>query len=319
MSAAPRAGEGPLLAAVAVPMPLAQALTYEVPAGFAALVEPGIRVRVRVGPRKVTGVVVEVGVEAPAGVRTRPLEALIDEAPLLPPDLLQLARFTADYYRAPLGEVLRAILPAKLPGWGQRRIRLTDAGALAPPRGDAEAAVVAALLETGPTTVSRLQEVLGGSQAAALEALAAAGRVVIEDPRERGGRFLTAYELPPGDREAQRAACGRSKPGVAVVDYLDALGRPATAAEISETVGCGAGVLRRLAELGVLRRFTQAERLSLDQHVLAPSRIGGEIVLRPDQATAVEALTGAVAAGGYHPFLLQGMTGAGKTEVYLRA
>lgn len=319
MSTLPRAGESPLYAAVAVPLPLAQALTYELPPGFADLARPGMRVRVRVGPRKVTGVIVEIGGAPPPGVKTRPVEALVDEAPLLPEDLLQLARFTAEYYRAPLGEVLRAILPAKLPGWGQRRVRLTDAGALAPSRNDAEAVLVAALLETGPTTVSHLQEILGGSQAETLEALSAAGRVAIDDPGQRGGRFLTAYELPPGDREAQRQACGRSKPGVAVVEFLAALGRPATVQELTETVGCGPAVPRRLAELGVLRRFTQAERLSLDHHVLSPVRRADDIVLRPDQTEAVDGLVGALEKGGYHPFLLQGMTGAGKTEVYLRA
>ncbi|MDY7093109.1 MAG: primosomal protein N' [Acidobacteriota bacterium] len=315
------------LVAVAVPVPLPQALTYSLPAGFVGLAEAGMRVRVRVGKRRLTGVIVGFPDAAPEGVKIRPVEDLVDEAPVLPENLLELARFTAEYYLAPLGEVLRAVLPAKLPGWGQRRLRLTDAGALAPPRNPAEAAVVEGLLELGTTTTSRLHAHLGpqlrdGSLAPigpVLEALVAAGRVAMEDPGRRGGRFITAYELPPGDRAVQREACGRSKPAVEVVDFLDALGRPATGTEITETVGCGVGVLRRLVNLGVLRKFTQAERLSLDRHVLSPEEGRERFVLRPDQATAVEAITGVVTGGTYQPFLLQGMTGAGKTEVYLRA
>ncbi|MGH9360997.1 MAG: replication restart helicase PriA, partial [Thermoanaerobaculia bacterium] len=87
-----------------------------------------------------------------------------------------------------------------------------------------------------------------------------------------------------------------------------------------------------LVQRGVLRQFTQVEKLPLDRHMLganafAPGsdRGGGgapgetPLVLRADQRQALEQLSAAVAAGRYAPFLLQGMTGSGKTEVYLRA
>ena len=50
---------------------------------------------------------------------------------MLPGELLELARFAADYYLAPLGDVLAAMIPAEADSWGDRRVRLTDRGALA--------------------------------------------------------------------------------------------------------------------------------------------------------------------------------------------
>ena len=78
----------PLLADVAMPVPLPRPLTYEVPAAFAAQAVPGARARARVGSRRLTGVIVEVHGRRPEGVTLRPLEAILDRQPILPADLL---------------------------------------------------------------------------------------------------------------------------------------------------------------------------------------------------------------------------------------
>jgi primosomal protein N' (replication factor Y) len=315
------------LARVAVPLPLPEPLTYEVPASLRPVVRPGARVRVRVANRRLTGVVVELTDQAPEGIKLRPLDEVLDREPVFPPDLLELARFTATYYRASLGEVLRTMLPSDLPPWGHQRVRLTSGGAIAPPRDEVEAAVVEALRDGGRLTASEVQARVGGPGVPeALDRLSGAGRVLLEGRARRGARYQTAVELAPGTLSEHLEACGRSAPGRAVVELLSALGRPATAAELTVEVGCTAAVVRRLAGLGVLRSFTQIERLSLEHQRLAlrggrgVERSDGEpFVLRADQDQALRLLAEGIAAGGYRAYLLAGMTGSGKTEVYLRA
>ncbi len=318
----PAGSDRPAYVEVAVPLPLDGPLTYEVPESFAALARPGARARVRVGRRRLVGVIVGRREEPPEGVALRPLEAVVDPRPVLPEELLELAAFVSDYYLAPLGEVLRAMLPADLAPWGDQRIWLTDAGALATPRDADEAAVVEALLASGRTTLAALQGAVGGAALdEAVERLRAAGRVVTGARDRRGARYRAAVELAPGALEELVDRCGRSAPGREVVRYLAALGRPATVDEVLEAVGCTAAVVRRLTRLGLLRRFTQIERLDLDRHLIASgSGTAGEaIVLRADQHAAAEAIQEALAGGGYRAFLVTGTTGAGKTEVYLRA
>ncbi|MFP3939916.1 MAG: primosomal protein N' [Thermoanaerobaculia bacterium] len=313
------ASGAPLHVRVAVPLPLPDPLTYQVPPAFDGLAAPGARVRVRVGPRRVTGVVVERTGEAPDGVSLRPLEDVLDREPAFPADLLDLARFTADYYRAPLGEVLRGMLPGDLPPWGHQRVRLTSGGAVAPPRDAVESRVVESLREAGRLTASELQARVGAPELAeVLDRMATDGRVLFERRSGRGARYLTAVELAPGELDAQLEACGRSPQGRSVVELLSALGRPATVDELTAAVGCTAGVIRRLVRLGVLRRFTQVERLGL-AHQRLEGDGGRPVVLREDQRRAADALESALDAGGYRPFLLRGITGSGKTEVYLRA
>lgn len=314
-------GSSSLLADVALPVPLPDPLTYEVPTALAPRVAPGVRVRVGIGRRRLTGIVVEVHGRRPEGVALKPIEEVLDRAPVLTEDLLGLARFTAEYYRAPLGEVFRTMLPAQLPPWGDRRVWLTDAGALAPPRSPEEAAVIDALRDGGRMSFSDLQSRVGLDDLdAALSALKAGGRVAAEERGDaQGARYISAVELAPGDPAAHRTTAGRSAPGKAVVDYLAAIGRPATVAEVVAAVECTPAVVRRLVAKGVLRQFTQVERLSLDRHRLSPEAGPAAIQLRPDQDEALSRLVASIEAREFNPFLLRGMTGAGKTEVYLRA
>lgn len=309
-----------LYADIALPVPLPDPLTYEVPPTLAPLARPGVRARVRVGKRRLAGVIVAIHSDRPENVSLRPVEEILDVEPVLPPDLMELARFTADYYLAPLGEVFRSLLPSDLPPWGDRRVWLTDAGAMAPPRGDAEAAVVDALREGGRMSVAELQMRVGLPDLdAVLASLGERGRISGEEKHPRSARYVSAVELAPGGLATHLAAAGRSAQGKAVVEFLSAIGRPATTAEVSSAVGCTPAVVRRLVKLGILRQFTQVERLTLDRHRLAPREEAPDFQLRPDQETALRRLTEVIDAREFAPLLLQGMTGSGKTEVYLRA
>jgi primosomal protein N' (replication factor Y) (superfamily II helicase) len=308
-----------LLADVALPLPLPDPLVYEVPATLAGQAAPGMRARVQVGKRRLIGMIVAVHRHRPEGVSLRPILEIVDREPVLGPELLALARFMANYYMSPLGEVIRTMLPADLPPWGDRKVWLTDAGALAVPRSGEERIVLEALREGGRMTIARLQSQVGLADLdAVLAALGERGLLGGEAHRARSARYVNAVELAPGEISAQLAAAGRSPAGRGVVEYLAAVGRPATTAEVAAAVGCSPAVVRRLVSRGVLRQFTQVERLSLDRHMLGVSESGSEIVLRPDQENALGKLTEAL-AGEFVPLLLLGMTGSGKTEVYLRA
>ncbi|HEY0512639.1 MAG TPA: primosomal protein N' [Thermoanaerobaculia bacterium] len=310
-----------LLADVALPLPLPDPLTYEVPAAWASQARTGVRARVLIGRRRLTGLVVKVHEIRPEGVALRPLLEILDREPVITGDLLELARFTAGYYMAPLGEVVRTMLPSDLPPWGDRKVWLTNAGAMALPRTAGETAVIDALREGGRMTVAELQSRTGGlpDLDAVLAALSESGRIGSEEHRSRSARYVNAVELAPGEVAAHLATAGRSAAGKEVIKYLAAIGRPATTAEVTDAVGCTPAVVRRLVSLGVLRQFTQIERLSLDRHMMGVPGKLPDIQLRGDQAHALERLTGVLDRREFAPLLLQGMTGSGKTEVYLRA
>jgi len=126
---------------LALPLPLPQLFDYRPPAGLSA--EPGLigrRARVPFGSRSLIGVIAEVGPPERAEAPLREAEAVLDAAPLLHGELLASLRWLARYTHAPLGDVLSTALPATLrrgeplpetQGWAWR---LTEAGRTALPR-----------------------------------------------------------------------------------------------------------------------------------------------------------------------------------------
>ncbi len=116
----------PAYCEVALPVPLDHTFTYALRDGQAP--QRGARVIVPFRKEKLIGVVTALDAKAPAEVEVRYLEAVLDEEPLLSEHLLELAKWTAQYYLAPPGEVLRAMLPL---GAEVRRTvyyRITDLG-----------------------------------------------------------------------------------------------------------------------------------------------------------------------------------------------
>ena len=85
--------------------------TYEVPAGLS--IRTGHLVRVPFGSRQLSGVVVALA-DAPPEFATKPLAALLEAEPVLTPPQIALARWIADFYRAPLAQAIRLLLPPGL-------------------------------------------------------------------------------------------------------------------------------------------------------------------------------------------------------------
>ncbi|MCA1582492.1 MAG: primosomal protein N' [Acidobacteria bacterium] len=293
------------IVSVALPLPLRREFSYLVPPGLPPPA-PGSRVRVPFGERALTGVVVSAS--GPPATGMREILEVLDADPVCPPDLLALARRTAQRFFASTGEVLRSALPARLPAPGALRYRITQKGALGRASG-VEAAALEALASGESVRAADLPK----GTADALRSLEERGWVrAVSAFRDRRARTETAYLLPAaGPAEDVR----RSARGGQVLAWLEAIGRPATAAEIRLATGAGPAVLRTLALAGLVRSFPQALREEAPPILAArsPFRLTGE------QDAAVMQLSAAIREKRYFPALLQGVTGSGKTEVYLRA
>src|SRR5262245_23073350 len=95
---------------VSLPVPLPQSFTYSIPETMRPRVKVGCRVLAPFGSRKLSGVVVRMHDDPPAAA-VKDVLRLLDEEPALEEDLLRLGQWIADYYCAPLGEVLHAMTP----------------------------------------------------------------------------------------------------------------------------------------------------------------------------------------------------------------
>lgn len=284
--------------------------------GLQGVLQPGMRVRVPLGSRKVTGWFV--GHAEDPGVPTRPIAALLDREPLLSADLLELAVFVAEYYLEPLGETLRGLMSSEVPAWGERSVSVTVAGLMSADLPERQREVIQVLQEQGPSPVGELLARLSGSGGlGAIDRLEARGAVKIAE--RSGGLYRKGVALASIDAAEVSRRVGRSAKGKQVVAALEAAGRPMLVDELVAATGAGVAAINRLEKLGVVSSFTQVERVDLARHRLHLPGVPAAFTLLAEQQAAVDAVTAALDRRSYVPFLLHGVTGAGKSEVYLRA
>jgi primosomal protein N' (replication factor Y) len=222
----------------------------------------------------------------------------------------------ADRFFASTGEVLKSALPARLPSAGALRYRLTERGALA--RGSPAERQILDRLSGGESV--RVTDLAGPARQETLRGLEARGWIrPVSLARERRRRVDVAYAPARVDASERRRLLGRSRKGAEALDYLEALGRPATAAEVRSETGAGPAILRALSVRGLLIAFEQESRAESGGWVVPSVRPGSPIVLTEEQAAAERTVSDAIRQRRPFAALLQGVTGSGKTEVYLRS
>src|SRR5215831_2952582 len=169
---------------VSLPVPLDQPFTYSLPETLRHRVKPGSRILVPFGPRKLTGVILRCHDERPA-IATRDALRLLDSEPVLSAELLALGRWISGYYCAPLGDVLRGMLPLASEIRRGKVWSLTDAGRdaarqlLLDSSSDDPAAKVLGMLEKRPLSAAYLAKAMPLADKA-IRALERKGFIVAE-------------------------------------------------------------------------------------------------------------------------------------------
>ncbi len=326
---------------VAVAVALDRAFTYLVPEHWVQVPAPGTRVLVPLGARVMVGVVRPE--PAPQG-GTHVLKPILDVLdvvePALTTELAALCEWIAEYYVAPIGEVYRLALPGMLTHADARIATITTAGTAAlasggPLLGDVDLSVVQravldAVRDAGGAglPVSRVVKVVArrGSASAVLGVLEARGLVEVgwgaqEELRtETWVRRTDALRDTSGEDELQRVI-GRSKQRRALLDELER--RVVDGDDGWIALGELRGPFPRVREL--LPPLVAAQLVELAERIktLDPFELGAPAATEPqeptaDQADALAQLRAQLAAGTFASSLLQGITGSGKTEVYLQ-
>lgn len=313
---------GPRTVQVAVPVPLPGTFTYLVPDGMDSPA-PGCRVRVPFGKRHLIGFAVDApppeaeplpeGVPPPPSPKLRPVESVLDASPLLPQDVLELTRWISEYYQAPWGLILRCAYPSGLDPVARTRFSLAEGVASAP--GEAMAALLESLAK-GPKALSSLKHLLGPTADALLHRALKEGLVTQEERwgsvRRRAGQDRIALLWPREDLEARATDPAtppfHRKAFRALAAYQER-GFP-TVAEAAARAKVPQHTFQELAQMGAVELFE-----------MVPSGLRGEPsphALNPAQENCVAQVAEALRGGRHEVFLLFGVTGSGKTEVFMR-
>ena len=340
---------------VAFPLSVDQVFTYGVPSALDADLQPGVRVLAPFRRTKQEGVVVERVDEtdlAPNLIKN--VSDCLDASPMYSPEMLTLTKWMADYYICSWGVALFSAVPAAVRTQKKEQVRLVPgfSGAL----GSVEKKLVAYLEAEGELSFNQLirrtglsyQEVR--SKVTRLREKGVVETNVTHKPKASTQRTTVAElalplsdvaaeiaqlkrENPDGsaERSGNRRHAGDAKRAEILQLLLDA-GEPLATADLTKRVNASVSLLRTLERHGFVH-ITQAEtvRNPLSTESVAPTQ---PLSLNSAQLTAFSEIQNALASPtvgevfnreafnrGQHPptFLLHGVTGSGKTEVYMQA
>ncbi len=306
-------GTGASFVEVALPVPLRRAFNYRIPG---AIPRAGTRVMVPFGNRTLVGWVLGPGKQVP-GVRN--VLSVIDTEPSLVGGLLELAHWIAGYYVAPLGVVLRSMLPARMADASRNLlVPLRSPGsdeALSP----GEARILAAVSgrPEGRSAAGVRREVGGSAFWANVRRLVERGAVghVTKPPKLPASRTRSVVRItrPIETLDELEQTFGRAKRQREAFERLQESGGRQPLAALLDN-GFARSVIRGLVDKGVAEFEKEVVFRDPFRDQAGEGRPGP--IPTPDQRRVVARLADALEGGG-GTFLLHGVTGSGKTLVYV--
>ena len=315
-------------AEIILPLRVDKTYTYRIPPGLRGQVAAGSRVLVPLGRRTVTGVVVELSsASAVAGIKE--IIDLLDDHPVFDQAMLELTRWIADYYLCSWEEALRIVLPAEMRSRTKKQISVKQPSDDAVARksrklSDRQRDILEVLTAAGPISdLSLIRRVGREGLYAALHRLQALDlievRERISDPRVRA-RTIRMVHLCLSAEKARAAAQGlrlRAPRQAAALQVLAAADGDVDATALRRQAGVSESVLRALAGkelVSIVRRESYRE-----SYAELPGEKVPQHTLTVHQGKALDRISEAIEASRFEVFLVHGVTGSGKTEIYLRA
>jgi primosomal protein N' (replication factor Y) (superfamily II helicase) len=318
---------------VALPVPLRSTFTYAVPESMngeaqASLV--GRRVVVPFRNRAMVGVVMAESDHAPAAVQVKEIVEAMDHVPALPPKLVELGEWISRYYVAPIGETLRGMLPPEIEIRHRREYSITSVGQAylselvgATEKTGDESAELAVLQQVAKETQSSSGDVASKARRKPLNAALAeklvrrgllARREVVQHKRSRAQKIVSWNEEWVGDKES--GGTDLTPVEQRVRDVLTATIGPLPLDHLLKRAKATRAMVDRLEKKGAVRLWEEPVTLDdpWDTDFTPPSNI-----LNSEQKFALEEIWRWIVAEKFVAGLVHGVTGSGKTEVYLGA
>ena len=308
---------------VALPVPLDTVFTYSVPDGMQPVV--GGRVLVPFRQQRMSGVVTDLHDRKPK-VATKSLINVLDPAPVLDDQLIRLGRWIANYYLAPVGEVFRTMLPLGAEFKRSVGYRITEEGRLrlhlagmsgssarsqkTPEDQFAEFRVLDYLAEREMTREDSLRSATRASRPL-LAGMVRKKWITPQDLSEAGRAARTTKVAVLKDREGSLNANQQT-----LLDTLAAAGGKAPVGAL-RSLGVPGSTLSTLVKRGMVELIEEAAAFTVSGLKARPRLF--DFQFNPAQEVALYSVQQRVNARTFAGMLLHGITGSGKTAIYLAA
>jgi len=302
---------------IAINIPTESSFTYSVPDALQEKLAIGKRALVPFGARKLTGYIIGF-LSEPDFDDIRDILDVLDDDPLFTPDDLVFYSWAASYYHYPVGKALHDILPGGIDLRSDRLLKTTgEQNPASAPLPEGQQKVLDSLVASPKgMSLKRLQSLLGDHPIQRdLAALIKANRVVIEESLKRPDIQKKTEKMV--SLETTSPSSPRLSPSQqAIVSYLKEKGT-ACFGELRSFSNSPSLAIRQLLKKGVVSLSEREVYRVSEEH--PEMNVSQDIRLNDCQTAACRTLESGLASQQFRPFLLHGVTGSGKTEVYFSA
>ena len=311
---------------VALPVPLRTTFTYAVPEPMRGAVQPGSRVLVPFRKKSLVGVVVDFVNAAPEGTKVRDIARVLDFVPTLTPKLLELASWIANYYLAPIGEVFRAMLPPLTELKSQRQIVLTPSGREASESlsgGELSHGLTSAEAAFLATLKGKKGSILLGPQAKlgldlqSLQKLQRLGLIQIHESLQTPKRKTLRVVAWKAASSSEGGAAPLAEKEEKIRALLETERGPLPLPQLLRLANVTRSLIDRMLRDGLLESWEEPLDPAEDPFDTGYTPPAHE--LNAEQDAALTGIRARFELGDFGVQLLHGVTGSGKTEVYLRS
>jgi primosomal protein N' (replication factor Y) len=305
---------------VAVGLPVFKTFHYRIPEKMRDSLQIGMRVFVPFKGRKVTGFSIDLLEQPPEGVeeKIREVENLLDEAPLIDPPMLRFYRWISDYYLYPLGEVIKTGLPPGLQLKSELILSLTQDGMESLSQGGLEPIQEKVFKEIGRCGKVSLKKILkdylGEVSRSQLFLWKRKGLLNIEtgiEGKEVKPKFEKMVQFQEGEPGQPI-----SKKQVEILKYVKEKGE-ISYFELSKRFKSPSKYVQSLQAKGLLSLFRR--EVCRDFSVRSELKPYPKPEPTSDQEAILSEIFKGIHSKRFSPFLIYGVTGSGKTEIYIRA
>ena len=305
---------------VAVPLPIRKTFVYEVPREMRSAALPGKGVLVPFGQRFLSGFLLGPAKEIPPGKKILPIRQVLDDEASISKEFLTFMEWVANYYIQPIGEVIKAAFPTGTRLRSREVYTITPKGLenLATVPGESpESKILRALKRQGGkgSIAPRAQKDSSPAAHEAIQRMIEEGWIKKEESRlEQKAKGKTSAYARFLKRDEEVILTPRQKEAL---DFMQKAGE-VPVAEFKEKFKNASSILTALKDQEFIEMIHKEFYRQPSWEGIEDWADGPPSLLTEPQKNAVVVIGQALSSQKFHPFLLHGVTGSGKTEVYFR-
>lgn len=314
---------------IAVPLPITSLFTYSIPDVLSQSISPGMRVLVPFGKRRLTGYVVALKSDTSLE-KIKPIEDVLDEKPAFSGELMELAQWISQYYLCSLGEVLKAMLPAGISVESERRIKLNPGywaseGDKYDFKAETQIRIVQTVNEENELNFKQLEKIVGSrglhyhvQQLVKKGVLEFSYKLLAVKVKPQYRKFVRLKQHYSSANEFEAAISQinpQAKKQITCCRILWEQQKSIQQSELLKQCDATSSIIKSLIDSKLI--VTEDREVTRRYLAEADNEPAQEIILNPDQQQALNQILRAVENRQFNPFLLHGVTGSGKTQIYI--